>query len=373
MNVGVLTSSRADFGIYLPLLRRLRQTPNVTLKIFAFGTHLSPFYGQTVQEIERNGFEVTEKIETVLAHDTASAVTLSMAITMQQFAAMWPKQADSLDVVLALGDRYEMFAAVSSSAPFNIPIAHLHGGETTLGAIDNRFRHAITQFATLHFASTKTYADKIAQMLGHSDGVFHVGSLSLDNLQDMDLLSAEAFLERYGIDLRTPTILTTFHPETVRTEGNVYYAEQIVKALDALSATHQILLTMPNADTAGTVIRNAVSSLSARNSKVFAVESLGVLGYFSAMRHCAFLLGNTSSGIIEAASLGKYVVNVGDRQKGRAQSANILDCAFKAEAITATAERAIQNGAYTGGNLYQAPEGLASDLILKQLLRFAAH
>ena len=233
MNVGVLTSSRADFGIYLPLLRRLRQTPNVTLKIFAFGTHLSPFYGQTVQEIERNGFEVTEKIETVLAHDTASAVTLSMAITMQQFAAMWPKQADSLDVVLALGDRYEMFAAVSSSAPFNIPIAHLHGGETTLGAIDNRFRHAITQFATLHFASTKTYADKIAQMLGHSDGVFHVGSLSLDNLQDMDLLSAEAFLERYGIDLRTPTILTTFHPETVRTEGNVYYAEQIVKALDA--------------------------------------------------------------------------------------------------------------------------------------------
>jgi len=332
MRIGVLTSSRADFGIYLPLLKKLKADDYFDLSIIAFGTHLSPAYGYTIEQILSAGFEVPYSIDTIPTNDTPVAISTAMGATIVKFAEFWDSHKTDFDLVLCLGDRYEMFSAVTAGIPFQIIFAHLHGGETTLGAIDNVFRHSITLASKYHFVSTSEAAKRVAQIIGSGEHIAYVGALGLDNLDSEEYFSIDEFYQKWGVNLSCETILTTFHPETVEYKQNEYFAQELVKAITNLN-NYQVLITMPNADTAGNIIRNALITNFSNSDRVFLMENLGTKGYFTAMKHCAFLLGNTSSGIIEAASFGKYVINLGDRQKGRSAGPNVITLPISSDLI----------------------------------------
>ncbi|MCU4158143.1 UDP-N-acetylglucosamine 2-epimerase (hydrolyzing) [Carboxylicivirga sp. A043] len=364
MNIAVLTSSRADYGIYRPLLKGLSNINSVRLTIIAFGTHLSPFYGHTVDQIIEDGFEVNHRIESILASDSANAVATAISLTSLKFAEFW--QHYQFDQVLCLGDRYEMFAAVTAGVPYGVKFAHIHGGERTLGAIDNVFRHSITLASSLHFTATEEYALRVAELTESKDNIHVVGALSLDNLNELKLLSINAFKERFKINLELPTVLCTFHPETVGADSNEAYATTMADTLLELSRRYQIVITLPNADTNGTQIRQAFLELpELSNHKVICVENFGTLGYFSCMKHCSFLLGNTSSGIIEAASFGKRVINIGDRQKGRACGSNVIHTPIIKKEILEAATWIENQGSFKGKNPYD--QGGAVDKIIEIL------
>ncbi|MCW3805806.1 UDP-N-acetylglucosamine 2-epimerase [Plebeiibacterium marinum] len=334
VNIGVLTSSRADYGIYLPLLKKLKEDSFFDLNLIVFGTHLSPYHGNTVDQILDDGFEVKYQIESMQAGDSSNAVSTAMGLTSIKFAEFWGNYQNNFDIVLCLGDRYEMFAAVSAGIPYGIKFAHLHGGEKTLGAIDNVFRHSITLASSTHFVATKEYAKRVAELTESKSNTFVVGALSLDNLKNLPLLSISDFNNKFDIDLGAPTILTTFHPETIEVSKNQEYANILSETFRELSQKFQIVITLPNADTEGYKIRKAFLELPQKtNNRVICVENFGSLGYFSCMKHCSFLLGNTSSGIIEAASFQKRVINLGDRQKGRACGSNVLHIPIDKEEI----------------------------------------
>jgi GDP/UDP-N,N'-diacetylbacillosamine 2-epimerase (hydrolysing) len=330
MKVGVLTSSRADYSIYFPLLKQLRDDPFFDLEIIAFGTHLSPGHGSTVEKIVSDGFEVKHRLHTLPASDSPQAIAEAMGKTQIEFSALWAGH--GFDLVFCLGDRYEMFAACASAVPFNLKLAHIHGGEETAGAIDNVFRHAITVMASVHFTAAEPYRQRVIQLLNADAQVYNVGSLSIDNLQNLNLYDVEEFKSRFGIDLAIPSILITFHPETVSFQKNDLFVNELIKALDAIK-DYQFIITMPNNDTMGNLIRERLNSFIGNNPRAFGIESLGTIGYLSCMKYASFLLGNTSSGFIEASFFPKFVINLGDRQKGRIVTPNIRNCPIDADAI----------------------------------------
>ena len=363
MNVAVLTSSRADYGIYLPLLKKLRSDPFFSLKIVAFGTHLSTFHGLTKNQIREDGFEIYREIESLVLGDSAEAISSAMGLTHLKFSSFWAQEQKQVDIIFCLGDRYEMFGAVMASIPFNIPVAHIHGGETTIGAIDNIFRHSLTIASKFHFATTQHHADRIKELTGQESNIYNIGSLSLDNLNDLELYSIADFSARFGADLSIPTVLVTYHPETVDLSNNLNSLNEVIAALDSLE--EQVLITMPNADTQGNDVRTILLRFADRKKNVVTVESLGTKGYFSAMYHSKFLLGNSSSGIIEAASFKKYVINIGDRQKGRECGPNIIHCHAQQEQIIAAIQKIKELPEYNGFNIYG--RGNASEDVIKVL------
>ena len=369
MRVAILTSSRADYGIYQPLLRRLEKDPFFEMEVVAFGTHLSEFHGYTLRNIQEDGFKVARQLESLVLGDSAEAVSSAMGLTTLKFSSYWASAKDTYDLIFCLGDRYEMFAAVSAGIPFNLNFAHIHGGEETLGAIDNVFRHSITQMADYHFTTTGQYKERVLQLLGENNAienkVYNVGSLSLDNIKDVELLDTSEFLQQYGIDLNKPTILFTFHPETVTPQVNEAYIEKIIDALEQLEE-YQIVITMPNADTKGSVIRHVLKDFINQNpDRAFGVESFGTKGYFSCMKYADMLMGNSSSGIIEAASFDKYVINLGDRQKGRAAGENVLHAGITTEKIIEAVKEIEQLPEPSGENIYW--NGGASEQIINIL------
>lgn len=351
MKVGILTSSRADFGIYLPLLNALKSDDFFNLEIIAFGTHLSSSHGLTINQIVSSGFDVSYKIDSMMLSDTPEAIATAIGLTMIKFASFWEIHHEEFDVVFCLGDRYEMFAAVMAGIPFEIKFAHLHGGEKTLGAIDNVFRHCVSHASKLHFASTEAYADRLTKLLDENQMIYNVGALSLDNLTQLKLLDVEEFKEKWGLSLKKKTILVTFHPETVGSGRNEYYAKELI-AVIKLKNEYQYLITMPNADTSGNVIRQLFKEELGTLENVFLIENLGIQSYFTAMKYCTFLLGNTSSGIIEAASFKKYVINLGSRQKGRACGENVLQTEIKIDSILSSICQVEQLGDFLGDNIY---------------------
>jgi len=332
MKIGLLTSSRADFGIYLPIAKALENDPFFHLEIIAFGTHLSENHGETISEIKQNGFETIHEIKTLPKSDSALHISESIGETIKSFSKFW--DTNKFDLVFCLGDRYEMFAAVSASTPFNVKFAHLHGGETTLGAIDNGYRHALSLFSKMVFVSTEEYKKRAVEIVEDSVQVLNVGALSVDNLKKVNFLTKAQFKDKFNIDLEIPTLLSTFHPETVALSKNKDYIQELVEAFKVLENDFQILITLPNTDTMGQMIRDHLLEYGKNNPKVKIVESLGMLGYLSAIKHCEMLVGNTSSGFVEATYFPKYVVNLGNRQSGRIITENIktIDI-FKSEIV----------------------------------------
>jgi len=368
MNIVALTSSRADYGILSSLLLKIEAAEDFTLKIVAFGTHTSEQYGYTVSEIEADGYSDIIKVDTVNESDMPRDISESMGNTCSKLAPIWEKYASWTDLVICLGDRYEMFAAVSSTVPFNLKIAHLHGGETTLGAIDNKFRHCITTMSSLHFTATSMFKNKVAEITGSSENAYDVGALSIDKIVEIDQYDIPSFEKTFGVDLSKPTALVTLHPGTTSLDNIDATTAIFVSALNELSEKYQILITMPNSDTNGNKIRSKFLELEQENSNVICKESLGYRGYFSAMHHCKFLIGNTSSGIVEAASFEKYVINVGNRQLGRAASKNVLHTGFDHQQIIEALHIIEKNEfQYTGRNIYYKEN--VADRILEVLRR----
>lgn len=351
MKIGVLTSSRADYGIYLPLLDKIKNDSFFSLEIIAFGTHLSKSHGYTIEVIKEDYYDQIFEISSLLSNDDTQSISTSYALTVLKFADFWGTHQD-YNLVLCLGDRFEMSAAVQAGIPFGIKFGHIHGGETTLGAIDNIYRHQITHASKLHFTAADRFSEKITSMLGTDEGVFTVGSISLDNITEFKPIDKTAFYTKFSLPEENYG-LVTFHPETVSSEDNYTYAKEMKRALENICKDLFLVITMPNADTLGSIFRKEILKLKEENSnRILLIENFGKDNYFSAMYYSKVLIGNTSSGIIEAASFGKYVVNVGDRQKGRLQSDNIFDAPFMSDQIIEAFKKASEKQIYHGENAY---------------------
>ena len=350
MRVCILSSSRADYGIYLPLIQKMKNDSFFEMEIVAFGTHLSKGHGYTLNDIEKDGYICIHSISSLISNDDAQSVVSSYGLTVLKFADFWASH--TYNLVFCLGDRFEMSAAVQAGIPFGVKFAHLHGGETTLGAIDNVYRHQITLASKLHFTATDIFREKVIHLLGSSDGVYSVGSLSLNDSIDFVPIDRVVFFEKFNIP-NEEFALATFHPETMSLQDNVRYAQEMKNALESISKKIFVIITMPNADTQGSVYREVIEQLKEKFPKRFLlIENFGKVNYFSAMHYAKILIGNTSSGILEAASFGKYVVNVGDRQKGRVQSDNVLNCEFEATVMVKGAAKAMSFEKYNGKNVY---------------------
>lgn len=360
MKIGVLTSSRADFGIYLPLLNLLKLDTFFKLEIIAFGTHLSQNHGFTLNDIENKEFECIHKISSLIANDDEQSISSSYGLTVLKFSDFW--QNNKFDLVFCLGDRFEMSAAVQAGIPFGVKFAHIHGGETTLGAIDNTYRHQITLASSLHFTAADLFSLKVGELIGETNEVHTVGALSLDGISKFEPLEKTLFYNKFDIS-QNDFALITFHPETISPELNKSHAYEMRMSLEKLTSSLYLVITMPNADTMGSIFRNEIEKLKKDfPNKVLCIENFGKENYFSAMHYAKLLIGNTSSGILEAASFGKYVVNVGDRQKGRLQSQNTFNATFQFESILDAVNHVLHLGEFKGVNLYHQ-NGAAQKII----------
>jgi len=331
MKIGFITTSRADFGIYLPLLRAVDKEPHMELFIFVGGMHLKEQFGNTYQIIEENGFKITSSVDSLEDGDFPIDIANSMGNTVKGFSSIWEEFAKPLDLIFVLGDRYEMFAAAISILPFNKKIAHLHGGEESQGAIDHKFRNAISTISDFHFASTDRHKNRVSEIVGYSDHVYNVGALGIEAIASTELYNREEFITKYGLD-GNDFVLVTFHPETIH-DDNQQRIEAFINALKEIP--FQILCTLPNADQQGNLIRKALLDFQEEVGlqKILCYENLGLKGYYSAMNYCEIMIGNSSSGIIEAAYVDKYVINVGDRQKGRESGNNVIHVECNTEKI----------------------------------------
>lgn len=350
MKIGVLTSSRADYGIYLPLLDKLKFDKRFQLEIIAFGMHLQKSQGNTINQIIKGGFKVIHKVGEMPESDGVVDISKGYGNMIVSFAEFWSK--NKYDVVLALGDRWEMSAAVQASIPFEVKIGHIHGGETTLGATDNIYRHQITLASTYHFTAAEVFSERVSSILGSDKNVHTVGSISLEDIDKLQLPSWDSVKEGFDISF-DDFILVTFHPESVGASMNKHYASVISEVLEILIKEHNVLVTKANSDAMGSLFNDSFQQLHEEYpQKLKLVSALGKLNYFKAMEKCDFMLGNTSSGIIEAASFGKYVINVGDRQKGRLRNENIIDVHFDNEEILDAVQSLAKYDQYSCQNKY---------------------
>lgn len=363
--IGVVTVSRSDYGIYLPVLRRIQKDPQLDLHLIVAGMHLSPEFGSTVRDIEADGWPIRERVEMLLSSDTPEGLAKSIGLGTVGFAQAYGRFRP--DLLLVLGDRFEMLAAVSASLPFKLPVAHLHGGEGTEGVIDEPIRHSITKMSHLHFVSTPAYASRVIQMGEEPWRVVVSGAPSLDNLRDVTLLTREELEVRFGLDLRDPFLLVTYHPVTLEYEHTEAQLGELFAALDKLDT--RIVFTYPSADTRGRLIIELIRRFVDRRPWARRVTNLGTQGYFSLMRDAAAMIGNSSSGIIEAASFKLPVVNIGSRQRGRVRAKNVVDVGYSrteiGEGISKALSPAFRASLEDLANPYG--DGRASDRIVQRI------
>lgn len=319
--IGVVTTSRADYGIYLPLLKRIKSDPDLRLHLIVSGMHLSPEFGLTVQNIEADGFEIAERVEMLLSSDTPEGIAKSVGVGVIGFAQIYARYRP--DILIVLGDRFEMLTAVLAALPYKMPVAHIHGGELTEGLIDDAIRHSITKLSHLHFVATDIYAKRVEQLGEEAWRVTKSGALSLDNLLTAQLLTREEIEIRCGLQLNESPLLVTFHPVTLEYEDVEKQTEELLAALRECALP--IIFTLPNADTRGRVIMEMMKAHLRDVPSAQMVDNFGAQSYFSMMGLALAMVGNSSSGIIEAASFGLPVVNIGNRQQGRLHSRNVID------------------------------------------------
>jgi UDP-N-acetylglucosamine 2-epimerase (non-hydrolysing)/GDP/UDP-N,N'-diacetylbacillosamine 2-epimerase (hydrolysing) len=336
--VCVVTGARSDYGLLYWLLREIEADPDLELRLVATGMHLAPEFGLTIREIEADGFPIVERVEMLLSGDTPSSVAKSVGLGMIGFSDVWNRQRP--DWVVLLGDRFETLAAAASAHIARIPVAHIHGGETTEGAVDEAFRHAVTKMAQLHLVAAEPYRRRVIQLGESPERVFTVGSPGLDHLYRTPLLSREELEGDLDFPLTSPLLLVTYHPVTLADDSESAFGE-VLAAFDAVPEA-RIVFTAPNADPEGLALTGMIReylSCRPRRGRLFA--SLGQRRYLSLMRCCDAMVGNTSSGLTEAPSFGIPVVNVGDRQKGRLRAASVVDCPEERPAVEAAIRRAL--------------------------------
>lgn len=320
----VLTATRAEYGLLKRLIQKLKQAEFFDVRIVVTGAHLSPEFGLTFQEIEADGFEIDEKIEMLLSSDSPAAISKSMGLAMIGFADYFERSKP--DLLLVLGDRYETLAVCCAAMNHRIPIAHLYGGETTEGAVDEAMRHAITKMSYLHFTSTESYRKRVIQMGEEPDRVFNVGSIGVENVLKEKLLTKLALEESLNWKLDKPYAVVTFHPVTLEKQTAETQIAELLNAIER-NPQYQYLFTKSNADCGGRIINQRIDEFVNEHGNCRAYFSLGMKRYLSAVKYASFVIGNSSSGIIEVPSFNIPTINIGDRQKNRIQAESIKNCA----------------------------------------------
>lgn len=360
----VVTGGRADYGLLRWVMEGIRATPGLHLQLVVTGMHLSPEFGATYREIEQDGFYIDGKVEMLLSSDTPVGIAKSMGVGMIGFGEVL--QQLQPDLMLVLGDRFEIFSAVAAALVARIPIAHLHGGEASEGAFDESIRHSITKMSQLHFVAADIYRRRVIQLGEHPDRVFLVGGLGVDSINRLTLLDRPALEASLGFSLGPKNLLVTFHPVTLEAATSAQQMAELLAALEVLKDTH-LIFTMPNADTEGRVVIDMIKQFVAKHPAAQAFSSLGQVRYFSCLRHVDGVIGNSSSGLTEVPSFHKGTINIGNRQLGRLKAESVIDCASDRRAIAGALDQlyspAFQARLDTVCNPYG--EGGASEKIVK--------
>ena len=319
----VITGTRAEFGLLRPLIELIANDNELQLQLIATGMHLSPEFGYTLNEITEAGFMVDKKVECLLSSDSSIGVSKTIALAISGFADALAELTP--DLVVVLGDRTEILGAVIATAMVNIPIAHLHGGETTEGAYDEAIRHSITKFSHLHFTSTEAYRKRVIQLGEQPEKVFNVGAIGLDAVKKLKLLNKEEFENSIGFKLKKRNVLITYHPVTLEKEAPIETFENVLTALDELTDT-ALIFTHANSDKNGRIINKMITEyVSSHKDKAVEFKSLGQLRYLSALQYVDFVIGNSSSGILEVPVFYIPTINIGDRQRGRICNESVIN------------------------------------------------
>jgi GDP/UDP-N,N'-diacetylbacillosamine 2-epimerase (hydrolysing) len=321
--VCVVTGTRAEYGLLRWVMEGIRESSSLDLQLIVTGMHLSPEFGLTAEGIEADGFVIDKRVEMLMSSDTPVGVTKSMGLAMIGFADAFADLKP--DLLLVLGDRYEIFAAAAAATIACIPIAHLHGGEATEGLTDEPIRHSVTKMSHLHFVAASEYRDRVIQLGEDPDRVFVVGGLGIDSIRKLDLLSRADLQTELKFRFRDKNLLITFHPVTLEGGSSGHQIDQLLAALSELKNVG-LIFTMPNADTDGRTLIGKIKKFCAANENAVAYTSLGQRRYLSCMKYVDGVVGNSSSGLIEAPSLNAGTVNIGDRQRGRLRAQSVIDC-----------------------------------------------
>ena len=332
----VVTGTRAEYGLLYWLLKEIEADKELELQVIVTGMHLSPEFGLTYKEIEKE-FKINKKIEMLLSSDTSVGISKSMGLAQISFAESYDELKP--DIVIVLGDRYEIFSATSAAMIARIPIAHIHGGEKTEGAFDESIRHSITKMSHLHFTATNEYENRVIQLGEDPSRVFNVGGMGIENIKRLKLLSKDEFEKSIEFKLNIKNILVTFHPVTLENSTAKEQFQQLLDAIDELEDTN-IIFTKANSDTDGRVINQMIDEYVTKNShKSIVFTSLGQLRYLSALQYVDAVVGNSSSGLAEAPSFKIGTINIGDRQKGRIKASSVIDCEPNKDSILKSFEK----------------------------------
>ena len=361
-----ITGTRADYGILVPVLQCIREETDWNLQVVATGAHLSPEFGNTYMEIVKDGFSVTDRVEMLLSSDTPVAVTKSIGLATIGFADVFERLGP--DLILILGDRYEMLAAAQAALIAKIPIAHIAGGDVSEGAYDDAIRHSITKMAHVHFTTNEQSSRRVVQLGEHPERVHTVGSPAIDRILTLPKLSKEE-IERQlpGYRFLEKNLLVTFHPATLDEISPAEQYAEVLRALAKLGPEVGIIFTYPNADTFGRELLRLTEAFVAEHPNTKAYPSLGQLRYFNAIRHVDAVVGNSSSGLYEVPSFGKPTVNIGNRQKGRLHAASVFHCQAEAEDVYRTIRQALETNVSNVLNPYG--DGTSSARIVEILKR----
>lgn len=337
--IGIMTGTRAEYGLLKPLMQEINKDNDLELYLIVSGMHLSPEFGMTYKEIEEDGFQINAKVEMLLSSDSPVGISKSIGLGIIGFADEF--QRADLDMLILLGDRYEALSAAICAMVMRIPIAHLHGGELTEGAIDEGIRHSITKMSYLHFTSTEEYRRRVIQLGENPERVFCVGAIGVENIKKINLMTKEELERSIHFEIDENTVIVTYHPVTL--ENNTV-EEQFLNLLKVLDRNPKIrmIFTKANADTNGRIVNELIDKYAAQNSeRACAFMSLGQKRYLSALKYCRIVIGNSSSGIIEAPSFGKPIINIGDRQKGRICADSVINCGYTQQEIQQAMETAL--------------------------------
>ena len=327
----VITGTRAEYGLLRWVMQGIKDDTDLDLQIIATGMHLSPEFGLTYKSIEADGFEIDRKVEMLTSSDTSVGIAKSMGIGTIGFADALSEL--NPDLIIVLGDRFEIFSAVSAAMVAKIPVAHLHGGEASEGAFDESIRHAITKMSHIHFTASEVYKNRVIQLGEQPDRVFNVGAVGIDNIKKYPLQSQKEFEKSINFKLNKKNILITFHPVTLEKTTAQEQFKNLLQVLDGYKETH-LIFTKANSDTDGRVINQMIDAyVTDHNYKAVAFKSLGQLRYLSAMQYMDAVVGNSSSGLIEAPSFRIGTINIGDRQRGRLKANSVIDCNNSVKAI----------------------------------------
>lgn len=366
--IGVVTGTRAEYGLLKPLMQKIEKDKSLALYLIVTGAHLEERFGNTYQEIEKDGFQIDQKINMNLVSDVPKEICVCMSKEIDGLAKVF-HNAD-LDLLVLLGDRYETLMAAVVATMFNVPIAHIHGGEITEGAMDDAIRHSITKMSHLHFASTKTYANRIVQMGEQPDHVFAVGAPGVENIKNLQFYSKEELAQKYTSLFLEKYMMVTYHPVTLNEQPAQKQMESLLNALLQFPE-YNFIFTYANADKDGSVINEMIDSFVKKYANATAYKSMGQLGYLSALKGACATIGNSSSGIIEAPSFHVPTVNIGDRQKGRICGDTVIHCGNEEQEILSAMQQALEPTFYQECKKCHNPyEGVAtSETILAEIKR----